>query len=274
MLVTSGSHAAEADSRGSWRGAGSDRPFIPAYVISLPDAELRRRNMTSRLGDAGMPFRFIDAVDGRTQRIPDEVDGAAIVRTPFTRDAAIACAVSHRHLHKAIAEGESDIALILEDDAELAPDFAQVVRDALAFDFDVFKLEGINLARRRVTVGRVGQRAVIVTSFPSSGSAAYLLRRAAARRLCSLPVIDQVPDLVFGDPRLGLRVLELDPFCVRQDSETPSQIVGAANPTYLPQAQRSVRRLVQSFRRKMMIARLHGPMILIRLELQRMPRKK
>jgi GR25 family glycosyltransferase involved in LPS biosynthesis len=273
MLMTSVLHPADAGSRGGPGSAATDWPSIPVHVIALPDAEVRRRTMTSRLADAGIPFRFVDAFDGRAQRVPDVVDGVAVVRAPFTRDAAIACAVSHRLLQKEIAEGEADVALILEDDAELAPDFAQVVRGALAFDFDVLKLEGINLSRRRVTVGRIGERAVVVTSFPSCGSAAYLLTRAAARRLCGLPVIDQVPDLVFGDPRLRLRVLELDPFCVRQDDQTPSQLVGISNPTYVPQKQRSVQRLVQSFRRKLMIATLHGPMMLARLELQRVRHK-
>jgi GR25 family glycosyltransferase involved in LPS biosynthesis len=244
-------------------------------VISLPDAVERRRTMASRLAEAGIAFRFVDAVDGRKTRFPDVIDGARLVREPFDWETVIACMVSHRRVHRMIAEGDADMALVLEDDARLSPDFADVVREAMKLKFDVFKLEGVNLARRRLAVGRIGAYEVIVTSVPSVGSAAYMLRRPAARRMSSFPVIDHAPDLVFGDPRLGLRVLEMSPFCVRQDGETETQMRQLANPAYVPEKQRSIRRLVQSTRRKFLIAKLHGPATLLRLELQRIrPRKR
>jgi GR25 family glycosyltransferase involved in LPS biosynthesis len=168
-----------------------------------------------------------------------------------------------------IADGDAATALILEDDAKLDDDFSQVVEKALSFDFDLFKLEGVNIARRRVTIGRIGRHDVIVTVFPSSGAAAYLVRREAARRICELPVIDQVNDLIFGDPRLRLRVLELDPFCAWQDCETDSALKRFPNPSYIPQKIRGVRRMIRSFRRKIAIATLYGPLVLIKFELQK-----
>src|SRR6266702_2664435 len=36
-------------------------PQVPVCVISLPDAEGRRRTITARLNAAGVPFRFVDA---------------------------------------------------------------------------------------------------------------------------------------------------------------------------------------------------------------------
>jgi GR25 family glycosyltransferase involved in LPS biosynthesis len=242
---------------------------LPVYVISLADADVRRANMTARLSAAAIPFRFVDAVDGRTRRVPDQIDGARIIREPFGAESAIACTISHRLVHRMIADGDAETALILEDDAKLDDDFSQVVQHALSFDFDIFKLEGMNVARRRITIGRIGQRQVIVTIFPSSGAAAYLVRREAARRICALPVIDQVNDLIFADPRFRLRVLELDPFCARQDCETESEMNRFPNPSYVPPKIRGIRRLMTSFRRKIMIATLHGPLVLIRFELQK-----
>jgi GR25 family glycosyltransferase involved in LPS biosynthesis len=230
--------------------------------------------MTSRLAEAGVPFAFVDAVDGRKTRLPDVIDGARLVREPFGWETVIACMVSHRRVHKMIARGDADVALVLEDDAEPSRDFADVVREAMNFQFDVFKLEGINLAKRRLTVGRICGHDIIVSSAPSMGSAAYLLRREAAQRLCSFPIIDQPPDLLFGDPRQQLRVLEMSPFCVRQDGKTETQMRQLSNPIYVPEKQRSIRRLVQSTRRKLLIAKLHGPATLLRLEFQRIrPRK-
>src|SRR6202008_1821591 len=131
--------------------------FPPAYVISLADAADRRRTMTERLAAVGVPFRFFDAVDGRAQRLPETIDGARVVRTPFETETMLACTASHRLLHRMIAEGDAETVLILEDDATIPEDFVEAVEQALALDFDVFKLEGINASKRRITIGRVGR---------------------------------------------------------------------------------------------------------------------
>jgi glycosyl transferase family 25 len=246
--------------------------FVPTYVISLADAEVRRRNMTSRLAAAGVPFEFFDAVDGRSRRLPERIDGARVVRTLFETEAGLGSAASHRLLHRRIAEGEADAALILEDDATIPDNFVEVVQGALALDFDVFKLEGVNVSNRRITVNRLGHHEVIITHRPSVGAAAYLLRRAAARRICSLQILDQMSDYVFQDNRLRLRVLEMNPFCVTQDGATGSQIPYFYNSSYAPSNKRSFARLIESVRRKAVLASIYGPTILARLEFQRVRR--
>jgi GR25 family glycosyltransferase involved in LPS biosynthesis len=248
------------------------REFIPAYVISLADAEARRRNMTARLAAVGLPFHFFDAVDGRARRLPDLIDGARVVRTPFGTEAALACTASHRLLHRMIAESAAETTLVLEDDATIPEDFVEVIEQALDLDFDVFKLEGINVSKRRITVGRVGRHDVIITNRPSVGSAAYLLRRDAARRICSLPVIDQTSDYVFQDTRLRLRVLEMNPFCVQQDGATDTQILHQPNLTYVAENEWSIRRWIGSLKRKAVLASIYGPAVLARLEFQRIER--
>ncbi len=47
--------------------------MIPIFVISLPDSLERRENVSERLGALGLPFEFIDAVDGR-KRLPPEFE--------------------------------------------------------------------------------------------------------------------------------------------------------------------------------------------------------
>ncbi len=254
------------------KAAASARSPIPVYVISLPNAELRRRNMTRRLEAAGIPFTFVDAIYGRAVPVPDNLDGARVVRSRFDTESGLGCTVSHRLLHRVIAGGSAETALILEDDATIPKNFADIIEQALAFDFDVFKLEGVNASKRRITVGHLGRYEVIITSRPSVGSAAYLLRREAARRICSLPVIDQGSDYVFQDPRLRLRVLEMNPFCVEQDGETGTQLRHSPNRAYVAQSQWSIGRLINSVQRKAMVASIYGPMVLARLELQRIAR--
>src|SRR5206468_607675 len=96
---------------------------IPVYVISLKDTETRRRNMTERLAALGIPFQFVDAIDGRTARLPGEFDGARIDRSGFRSEAEIASAMSHRLVHRMIASGEGALGLVFEDDAEPRLDF-------------------------------------------------------------------------------------------------------------------------------------------------------
>jgi GR25 family glycosyltransferase involved in LPS biosynthesis len=249
------------------------RAFIPTYVVSLADSEARRRRMTSQLGAAGVPFQFFDCVDGRTQRVPDCVDGARVIRERFRSEGALACTATHRLLHRIIADGEAHAALILEDDAVIPHDFADIVEQALAFEFDAFKLEGVNPSNRRITVGRVGGYDVVITIRPAVGSAGYILRRDAARRICGLPVLDWTNDYIFQDNRLRLRVLEMHPFCVRQDETIESDMPRSLPISgYVPARRRSLARLVESLRRKAAIASIFGATTLARLELQRIER--
>lgn len=228
--------------------------------------------MTLRLQAVGVPFTFADALYGRSVPVPDHIDGARVVRARFSTESLLGCTVSHRLLHRMVAEGSAEAALILEDDATIPDDFVEVVEQALAFDFDVFKLEGVNVSKRRLTVGRVGRYDVIITNRPSVGAAAYLLRRNAARRICSLRVLDQPGDYVFQDPRLRLRVLEMNPFCVQQDGATETQLRHAPNQAFVPENQWSVRRMIESVKRKAALASIYGPTILVRLEFQRIER--
>ncbi len=248
------------------------RDLIPTYVISLADAAVRRRTMTERLAAVGVPFRFFDAVDGRARRLPDTIDGARVVRTLFKTEGALGCTASHRLLHRMIAEGDAETVLILEDDATIPPDFVEVIEQALALDFDVFKLEGVNASKRRIAIGRVGRYDVIITNRPSVGSAGYLLRREAARRICRLPVIDQTSDYVFQDTRLRLRVLEMNPFCVEQDLATESEVRHLPNAAFVAESQWSIRRLIESLKRKAAVAAIYGPRMFLRLEFQRIAR--
>lgn len=250
-----------------------NRAFIPTYVVSLADSEARRRSMTSQLAAAAVPFEFFDCVDGRTQRVPDCIDGARVVRERFKTEGALACTATHRLLHRMIAEGEAEAVVILEDDAIIPQGFVEIVEQALAFDFDAFKLEGVNPSKRRITVGHVGRYDVVVTNRPATGSAGYILRRDAARRVCRLPVLDRTCDYIFQDTRLRLRVLEMNPFCVRQDEATASQMPRSlANPGYVPESEWSIARLVESVKRKAVVASIYGPATLARLEFQRIGR--
>jgi GR25 family glycosyltransferase involved in LPS biosynthesis len=235
--------------------------------------------MTSRLEMAGIPFQFIDAIDGRTERLPDQFDGARVVREGFWGESALACAMSHRKVHRIVSNGPEELALIFEDDVKLADDFPETLASAATFEFDVFKFEGgpywPPAVPSRVSVGTINRYSVVVGITPSMASAAYLLTRSAAHRFCSLPVLDQMPDEAFGDPRLALKVLELHPYAVVQDRETPTMVNLQSYGDAPRQFRRNrVARLLHSMQNHVRIIRAHGPRVALAIEMQRLTGNK
>jgi len=239
---------------------------IPVYVISLKNSETRRRNMTERLGAVGIPFQFVDAIDGRTQRLPDVFDGSRVVRDGFQSEAEIACAMSHRLVHRLIMDGDSELALIFEDDAGPSPDFPEALALAKRLRFDILKFEG-GAWGRRARIGTIGKFAVMAGT-PSLGSAAYLIHRSAATRFCTLPVVDKPIDVAFGDLRLQLRVLDLEPYPVKQD-RLPTQTALQPLPRALAPPLGGLTRLVLSVRKRAMFVRLYGLRAAIKMDLAR-----
>lgn len=125
-----------------WRA--SDRPHglpiptrvpVPIYVISMPRSQygvLRpREELTARFLEAGVSsFTFVDAVDGRevsdTSQFSNEVKW---------KPAQVGCALSHMRLwdalHKAGGAATEGGVVIMEDDAELLPEFVKNLREVM-----------------------------------------------------------------------------------------------------------------------------------------------
>ncbi len=235
---------------------------LPVYVISLADAHVRRANMMARLGALAIPFQFVDAIDGRTERLPDVFDGAHVSR--FGLPGNIACTLSHRLLHRMITESADDQALILEDDAVLSDDLGDVLRGATRLQFEVLKLEGGRHHYRYVSVNRLGPYSIEVGMVPSLGSAAYLLTHRGAELFCGLRSIDQPIDVAFGDPRLSLRVLEITPFIAVQEHRPSNDLV-----EWHDEGRPLLSKIAYSFWKRWRLARAHGLGMVAAMELTR-----
>ena len=99
------------------------------YVINLARSRGRRRTVTQALRRAGVPFELVPAVDGAT--LPAELVARAIEPGRFYRAsaAAVACALSHRDVRRAVAARGEPVAVVIEDDCLPAAGFAATVRD-------------------------------------------------------------------------------------------------------------------------------------------------
>jgi len=112
----------------------TDATIPRCWVISLPEAADRRKQIERTFGEAGVKFAFETAVDGRTVN-PDSYVDADLVRQNIGRDLSageIGCSLSHRRLYRQILN-EPDLpgAFIFEDDVTVSPNINSVLSAVL-----------------------------------------------------------------------------------------------------------------------------------------------
>jgi len=113
------------------------------FVINLARADQRLRDMERQLSALGLDFERIEATDGRSltdndRSLVDQDRRRRITPYPLS-DNEIGCWLSHRRALGKVAESGDAMAVILEDDAQLAPEFAACLaaleRTKSSFDF-------------------------------------------------------------------------------------------------------------------------------------------
>jgi GR25 family glycosyltransferase involved in LPS biosynthesis len=107
-----------------------DGSFPRTFVISLPGFTERRHRISQRLGALGVPFEFLDAVDGkRLAETDDRVDWEEVKRYPrWLNRGILGCALSHVAAYDRILQLRVPHAIILEDDCIPSRDFPQVLK--------------------------------------------------------------------------------------------------------------------------------------------------
>jgi glycosyl transferase family 25 len=200
--------------------------MVPIYVISLPNSEERRAFMRAQLNALGLPFRFFDAVDGRTlefSQLEEMAPKGGAEYSGLLTSTEVGCAMSHLAAIKEIAERNDEYAIVLEDDVLVAPGFRKFAREEYLRSlhrFDILQLDGSHLAKPRFAfeVGRFDEYEL--RALPTGHHSMYALvyARDAARRIsASLPVVTApIDNMIFKDGRVtGLCVLSLRPSVVR-----------------------------------------------------------
>jgi glycosyl transferase family 25 len=120
----------------------------PIFIISLPVAQKRRKAISAALTDLGLPFEFVDAIDGRINLPPQyegfiDRDKARIEMGRNLTDGEFACALSHQKVYKILLDQKIPRAIILEDDAIPLSGFKSFLEqngpeaaDLILFDYD------------------------------------------------------------------------------------------------------------------------------------------
>ena len=103
------------------------------FILSLTDAKERRDAITKKMNTLGLDFEFFDAIDGRAG-LPEKYEAIVDRKKAKKRlgkdvsDGEISCALSHAFVYKKIADDNIACAIVLEDDAIISDDFAQMVQ--------------------------------------------------------------------------------------------------------------------------------------------------
>ena len=206
-------------------------PLFAAY-INLDRAPQRRAFMEAQFAAAGIVAERIAAIDraapGFTPRgglgvLRDDVliemnwDGRPYVTGEE------ACLQSHVAALTRFLAGDAPLALIFEDDAELAPDFAQTVQAIIATAdlFDIVKLEGNRRKGGRpalVIAPLVPPYRLVASMNPAAGTAAYLISRKGAERVLArvATAFEPYDNFLSAPGHHGLRLLDCSPFPTRQ----------------------------------------------------------
>jgi glycosyl transferase family 25 len=214
---------------------------LKVFVISLERASRRRVHMHRLLGELGIEAEFIPAVDGRALTAADRAryDGSR-ARRPFRAemsDAEIACYLSHYRCYERIADDALPMALILEDDIAVSPNFRSVV-EALATQPDPeWTVVRLQSARTKVAQPRTAKaRGLAVADLPGGtlmrlrthvrGGCAYLMRRPAAEAMLTygrriVRPIDQTLDRYWEN---GIEPFIVRPLPVWQNPDFTSEI--------------------------------------------------
>lgn len=199
--------------------------MMEVLVINLATRPDRRAFMTERLEALGLPFRFVEAVDGRDPEANVDIGRAIGVVTGRTRSRIdFAAFSSHRLCWKIIADENIPMAVILEDDVLLVDDFDRILNPGwVPPDADLVKLE---TTKRYVEVHDLHfdtqiKRNLGMLAGKHMGAAGYVITHKAAERLWAKTKVpaDSVDQVLFTPTtwqELGLTIYQVDPAPVVQ----------------------------------------------------------
>ncbi len=169
-------------------------PLPPTLVINLDRSTDRWQRAAKNLGELGMPYQRVSAIDGGVlspqalrQHYCPQLNRQQLHRTLSPGE--IACYLSHRKVWQQILDEGLDCALVLEDDARVLPGGPAAIAALAqtASHWDVIKLfVGPNakpvVARHPLAPGF---DLALTTKIPTS-TAAQLVSNAGARKLLAM----------------------------------------------------------------------------------------
>lgn len=161
---------------------------VAAFIIHLKRAEKRGAHVRALMQRLPVAAEIIDAVDA--QQLSEAEIAAVYSRTsrhfppyPFPlRTTEIACFLSHRKTWQAIVDGNLDAGLVIEDDVDIDPGFADQLTLAMETvrPGDYIRFPRWTRGEKGGEIARQGGNAVMQPALPGLGMQMQLIGRDAA----------------------------------------------------------------------------------------------
>jgi glycosyl transferase family 25 len=191
------------------------------YVINLDRDTERMASTHDNLTRLGLGYKRLPAVMGKdVSDWENLIDMPAYVwrnRLDVPRAGEVGCYLSHLKAMKTFLQTNAPWCVILEDDVEVLPACAEVLRSlAEKDDWDLVKLfnfhSGIPMKKRKLASGHH----LVVHLTRTTSSAAYVVNRHAAETLLKsmFPIVEQVDHALDRPWETGLRTRGIRPMPV------------------------------------------------------------
>jgi glycosyl transferase family 25 len=191
------------------------------YVINLDRDAERMASIRANLEALGLPFERLPAVMGKDvpewEKLVDLPAYAWRNRLDTPRAGEVGCYLSHLQAMEAFLRTDAPWCVILEDDVEVLPACAEVLRSlAEKDDWDLVKLFNFHSGMPVTKRSLAGGYRLVAHLTRTTSSAAYVVnRRAAATLLRSMrPISEQVDHALDRPWETGLRTRGIRPMPV------------------------------------------------------------
>ena len=200
---------------------------LRTYIINLERSTLRKQYMQELLE----PYTFLDvvfikAIDGRLlseeeRKVRFNYAGSNDLYGREMNAGEVGCALSHRKAYKEFIDSNEPYALFLEDDISILRDLNQLDLSAIDSVLQVFQPKALMLSGDYSYY----KKKPIVRLYSAVGAYAYILNRAAARRILSLDPPCCVADDWMFYKRKGIRLYAVCPYMV--DANVKMDLLGS-----------------------------------------------
>lgn len=164
------------------------------YVVNLASATKRYQQINSQLRDLGLAYELFEAVNGSTldeQTMEELCSTDAVKSNPtWLTKGAIGCALSHWGVYKKIVADGEEVALILEDDMILPPNFPEILatvenqiadNEVILLYFQSFKEIVFSNQNKTRLVGKY-ELAYPMSMNNLGGAGAYIIKKSVAQK--------------------------------------------------------------------------------------------
>jgi len=160
---------------------------VTVKIVSLAGAEARRRQMQAQLSSLPIPWAFFDAHTAPSPPLVLHEETWRRINGRPLETSEIGCYSSHfTLLCEHAAKPDSDILIVLEDDAILDPDFFHDVEavSAIVREFGYIRLNA-QIAAPSAEVKILGRRRIVRFLKKVHGTAGYMIDAKTARRFAA-----------------------------------------------------------------------------------------